>query len=204
MLGSVILSARGAWRDMLWRRTTRKQQSKPKRLRAIATGDQAAFERLIGREAPRLIRFAEGMLGSLDEAEDVVQDTLIRLFENAARWTPEARIGTWLHRVCYNRAIDRLRRRRNFVDEAALDAMSDDADLADAGLIRSETVLSVRAAIGQLPARQRTAILLFHFQEMSQREAASIMAVSEAAFESMLARGRRQLKRLLSEGGEDD
>ncbi len=95
-------------------------------IRRIATGDSLAFQRLIDREAPRLLRFAQGMLGSLDEAEDVVQDTLIRLWENAARWTPDAKVGTWLHRVCYNRSIDRLRRRRAFVDEAALEDVPDE------------------------------------------------------------------------------
>ena len=58
----------------------------------------------------------------------------------------------------------------------------------------------VRDAIERLPARQRTAVLLFHFQDFSQRDAASVMGVSEDAFESMLARARRQLKRLLGDG----
>ncbi len=175
-------------------------------IRAIAAGDSAAFQRLIDREAPRLLRFAHGMLGSLDEAEDAVQDTLIRLWENAATWTPEARIGTWLHRVCYNRSIDRLRRRRAFVDDSALDELADDAELPDASIVQSEAALSLRDAIERLPARQRTAVLLFHFQDLSQREAASVMGISEAAFESMLARARRQLKRWpsIELGGNDE
>lgn len=168
-------------------------------VRRIAAGDSAALQRLVDREAPRLLRFAQGMLQNLDEAEDVVQDTLIRLWENAATWTPEARIGTWLHRVCYNRAIDSLRRRRAFVEEGVLADHADPADLPDTGLMRSETALGVREAVGRLPTRQRTAVLLFHFQELSQREAAEVMGVSEDAFESMLARARRQLKRWLSE-----
>jgi RNA polymerase sigma-70 factor, ECF subfamily len=174
-------------------------------IRAIAAGDSAAFQRLIDREAPRLVRFAYGMLGSLDEAEDAVQDTLIRLWENAASWTPDARIGTWLHRVCYNRAIDALRRRRAVADESVLDDLQDERDLPDAAIVRSETILSVRDAIERLPARQRTAVLLFHFQDFSQRDAAGVMGISEDAFESMLARARRQLKRLIgdSEGGGD-
>ena len=167
-------------------------------IRAIARGDSAAFQRLIDREAPKLLRFARGILGNLDEAEDAVQDTLIRLWENAATWTPEARIGTWLHRVCYNRSIDALRRRRSFVDEGVLEALPDAADLPDASLIESQAALSLRDAIERLPARQRTAILLFHYQDFPQREAAEIMGVSEAAFESMLARARRQLKRRLA------
>jgi len=167
-------------------------------IRAIARGDSAAFQRLIDREAPRLMRFARGLLGSLDEAEDVVQETLIRLWENAAAWTPEARIGTWLYRICYNRSIDVLRRRRSFVDDGALDQLADAAELADAGLVANEAALSLRAAIERLPPRQRTAILLFHFQDLPQRAAAEIMGISEAAFESMLARARRQLKRWLA------
>jgi RNA polymerase sigma-70 factor (ECF subfamily) len=172
-------------------------------MRAIAAGDAAAFARLIDREAPRLVRFARGILGSLDEAEDVVQDTLVRLLENAARWRPEARIGTWLHRVCYNCAIDRLRRRRGFLDESALEAVADEGELADAALVRDERLGSLRAAIEGLPERQRAALVLFHFQGLAQREAADVMGVSETAFESLLSRARRQLRRLLAEGGAD-
>jgi RNA polymerase sigma-70 factor (ECF subfamily) len=144
------------------------------------------------------------MLHNFDEAEDVVQDTLIRLWENAASWTPDARIGTWLHRVCYNRAIDTLRRRRAFVDESVLADLPDGADLPESAMLRSESVVSVRDAIDRLPTRQRTAVLLFHFQDFSQREAAAVMGVSEDALESMLARARRQLRGWLSETGEGD
>ena len=149
-------------------------------IRAIAAGNSAAFQRLIDREAPRLVRFAYGMLGSLDEAEDAVQDTLIRLWENAASWTPDARIGTWLHRVCYNRAIDAIRRRRARSPMRACSKICRTRPiLPDAAIIRSETILSVRDAIERLPARQRTAILLFHFQDFSQRDAAGVMGISE-------------------------
>lgn len=177
-------------------------------VRAIAAGDSAAFQRVIDREAPRLLRFARRLLGNLEEAEDTVQDTFVRLWEHAAGWTPEARVGTWLYRVCYNRSIDLLRRRRDFVDESMLEALPDHAGLPDAQLIASETVVSLRDAIEKLPPRQRTAILLFHYQDMHQREAARIMGISEVAFESMLARARRQLKRWLApeagRGGEGE
>ena len=69
-------------------------------------------------------------------------------------------------------------------------------ELPDAALLRSETVRSVREAIARLPHRQRTAVLLFHFQELAQREAAGIMGISEPAFESLLARARRQMRAL--------
>ena len=185
-----------------WPLATNEDAAELLEVRAIAAGDSAAFQRLIDREAPRLLRFALGLLGNLDDAEDVVQDTMIRLWENAASWTPDARIGTWLHRVSYNRAIDLLRRRRAFVDESALVEIVDNSELPDAAMVRSEAVLSLKDAIEKLPTRQRTAVLLFHFQEFSQREAANVMGVSEDALESMLARARRQLRRRLE--GEGD
>lgn len=170
-------------------------------MRAIQAGDSAALQRLIDREGPRLLRFARGLLGNLDEAEDVVQDTMIRLWEKAAEWTPDARIGTWLHRVCYNRAIDKLRRRRAVVDESVLEEVADPADAADVALVRAESAQRVAAAVDGLPARQRSAVLLFHMQGLSQREAAAAMGISEAAFESTLARARRKLRRSLAENG---
>jgi RNA polymerase sigma-70 factor (ECF subfamily) len=170
-------------------------------IRAVASGDATAFARIIDREAPRLLRFAQVMLGSLEEAEDVVQDTMLRLWENAAKWTPDARLGTWLHRVCYNRAIDRLRRRRGLVEESELLVVPDEGDLADARVLQGEIVTAIRQAMNALPHRQRTAVLLFHFQELSQRECAEIMELSEAAFESLLARARRRLRRALADEG---
>jgi RNA polymerase sigma-70 factor (ECF subfamily) len=167
--------------------------------RAIAEGDQAAFARLIDRESPRLLRFAQGMLGNLQEAEDVVQETFVSFWENAARWRPEARIGTWLHTVCHNRAIDQLRRRRSFVDASVLDDVADDSVPPEGGLVEEERV---RAAIDRLPRRQRAAVLLFHMQSLPQREAAAVLGVSESAFESLLARARRQMRRWLQDGGD--
>jgi RNA polymerase sigma-70 factor (ECF subfamily) len=174
-------------------------------IRAIAAGDSAAFRRLIERESPRLLRFALGMLGSLEEAEDVVQETLLSLWENAATWTPEARIGTWLYRVCYNRSIDRLRRRRAFVDDSVLDALPDTVEPPDLHLIHGEAARDVREAVARLAPRQRTAVLLFHFQDLQQREAAEIMGISEAALESLLARARRRMRLWLgADGGRDE
>jgi RNA polymerase sigma-70 factor (ECF subfamily) len=172
--------------------------------RAIAAGDQAAFARLIDRESPRLLRFAQSMLGDLAEAEDVVQEALVAFWENAARWRPEARIGTWLHTVCYNRTIDRLRRRRNFVDASALDEIADDSVPPGGRLVAEETARSVHEAIERLPHRQRSAVMLFHIQDLSQRDAEVVLGVSESALESLLARARRQMRRWLSQTGGDD
>jgi RNA polymerase sigma-70 factor (ECF subfamily) len=169
-------------------------------LAGIADGDEAALAELMEAEAPRLLRFCRGMLGNLDEAEDVVQEAFVRLWETARAWRPDARLGTWLHTVCHNRCVDRLRRRKAFVEERVLLALADEEQPADARLIRREAVRALRAAIDALPHRQRAAVLLFHFQDLAQSDAARVLGVSDEAFESLLARGRRRLRAVLASG----
>jgi RNA polymerase sigma-70 factor, ECF subfamily len=166
-------------------------------VRAIAAGDKAAFAALIEREGPRLLRFTRSLIGDGTEAEDVVQEAFLALWRAAADWRPDALLTTWLHRVCYTRAVDRLRRSRDF---AELEERPETGAWApDNAIAARERAQSLRQAMAQLPARQRTAIALFHLQELPQREAAAVMGVSEEALESLLARGRRRLRQLLSE-----
>jgi RNA polymerase sigma-70 factor (ECF subfamily) len=167
---------------------------------AVSAGDQGAFERLVGDATPRLLRFTRSMLaGNPAEAEEVVQEALLRLWRQAGTWQPNGRIATWLHRVAYRLCIDRLRRGNPSV---AIDLveheLTDHAPAAEAQLIRLDEVRTVQAAIDALPPRQRTAVILCHYQEMSQAEAAAVMEIGEAAYESLLARGRRRLREILS------
>jgi RNA polymerase sigma-70 factor, ECF subfamily len=168
--------------------------------RAIAAGHQSAFVALLDKESPRLLRFTRSLIGDGAEAEDVVQEALLALWRAAPGWRPEALLTTWLHRVCYTRSIDRLRRRRDMADLDALeDGTGAQTEGPDGGIAARERVRSLHQALAQLPPRQRTAITLFHLQELSQRDAAAVMEVSEEALESLLARGRRRLRELLSE-----
>jgi RNA polymerase sigma-70 factor (ECF subfamily) len=169
---------------------------------AIAAGDNQAFARVVGQVSPILLRFARSVLDSLgDEAEEVVQEALIRLWQNADSWQPSGRILTWLHRVTFRLCIDGLRRRRPSVaiDEIA-EFLPDAAPLPGARLVRLDDMRAIRAAITALPARQRAAIALCHFQGLNQAEGAAVLGVGEHAYESLLARARRNLRSALSNG----
>jgi RNA polymerase sigma-70 factor (ECF subfamily) len=105
--------------------------------------------------------------------------------------------GTWLHRVTLNLCYDRLRRRPALALEAAAEVA--DADLpADVVLEKAITAAEVEAALSELPERQRAAIVLCHYQERGNIEAAEILGVSVEALESLLSRGRRTLRMKLS------
>jgi RNA polymerase sigma-70 factor (ECF subfamily) len=159
-------------------------------------GDRAAAARLIARHAPKLLTVARRMVGG--EAEDAVQEVFLRLWTHAARWQPgQAKFETWLYRVMLNQCYDRLRRRATQPLEAASD-VADDTPPPDTGLDESIRAGEIAHALDGLPERQKAAILLCHFQERGNIEAAEIMGISVEALESLLARGRRTLRTRLA------
>lgn len=174
-------------------------------MQAVADGEDGAFARLIAAEAPKLTRFVASLLSSLPEAEEVVQEALLRLWKQAATWKPQARIGTFLHQVAYRIAIDRLRKRRPHVDIDGLDdILEDESPTPERHLTRKDDGRIVQEALDKLSERQRTAIVLAHFQELGQAEGADIMGIGEHAYESLLARARRRLRSLLGGKGGDE
>ena len=171
-------------------------------LARYAAGEQAAARALTFRHAPRLLALARRMLGDAAEAEDVAQETLLRLWKIAPDWRDEARLSTWLHRVASNLCLDRLRRRRG----QGLDAVPEIADAAASaqhGLETRDRLGALNSALDTLPERQRAAIVLRHIEEHSNIEIARRLELSVEAVESLLARGRRALaERLLPRRGE--
>ena len=168
-------------------------------VRRVGQGDPAAIQAMVARKLPRMLTLAQRMLGDATEAEDVAQEAMLRAWRQAPRWTPgQAKFDTWLHRVGLNLCYDRLRRRREIATEAPPDR-PDDGPAPDRGLLALETGARVEAALAKLPERQREAIILCHYQELGNIEAAGLMNVSVEALESLLSRGRRALRTALAD-----
>ena len=167
-------------------------------VRRIGDGDARACALLVDRLLPKVLGLAGRMLGNRAEAEEVAQETFLRAWQQAGQWRPgEARFSTWLHRVTLNLCHDRLRRRRETVPDA-IDQLPSLEAPPGTGLQRSAVTARVEAALARLPDRQRSAILLCHYQELGNIEAAEVLGISVEALESLLARGRRRLKELLA------
>jgi len=165
----------------------------------VARGDPAAVQALVARKLPRMLSLARRMLGDAGEAEDVAQEVFVRAWKQARTWTPGGgRFDTWMHRVALNLCYDRLRRRRETV-MAEPPEQADPAPDAEAGLLSAGLAAQVAAAMDALPARQKAALILCHYQELSNIEAAGLMKISVEAVESLLARGRRSLKLSLAD-----
>lgn len=168
--------------------------------RAAAAGDPAAARALVTRNLARTVAVARRMLGDAMEAEDVAQETFLRVWREAPRWREgQAQFTTWMHRITVNLCFDRLRRRRETLDPDAGVDLPDPGPSPGAGLLARERAERVEAALAALPERQRAAIVLHHYEEMSNIEAAAALEVSVDALESLLARGRRALRSALAD-----
>lgn len=165
---------------------------------AVARRDSRAFARLVERHLGWSLGFAERMLGTRHEAEDLVQTAFLRVWQGAARWEPKAKFSTWLYRVLHNLCVDQFRARRGG-SEALDEELADESPGIEERVSGMQRETRVRAALAALPARQRAALVLCYYEERSQAEAAALLGVSEGALESLLSRGRAALKVWLQE-----
>ncbi|MBW3560049.1 MAG: RNA polymerase sigma factor [Proteobacteria bacterium] len=162
-------------------------------------GDPAAAQALVARKLPRVLALAYRTLDDAAEAEDVAQEAMLKVWRHAPAWRPgKARFDTWLHRVALNLCYDRLRRRRE-QPVADLPERVDPGFGPDRGLRAADVGRRVAAALQALPERQRDAVVLCHYQELGNIEAAEVMGVSVEALESLLSRGRRSLRGALAD-----
>lgn len=157
-------------------------------------GDRAAAQLLVARHLSKLLSLARRMLGDSAEAEDAVQETFLKLWTHAARWKPgQAKFETWLYRVAINKCYDRLRKRGH----ASLDEVPEMADPEPGPerlLQNAALAAALQEALDALPARQRAAVLLCHYEGRGNADAAEILGISVEAMESLLSRGRRTLR----------
>ena len=171
-------------------------------LRAVAGGDEAAFARVYDRYAPILLGLMLRILRSRPEAEDVLQEVFLQVWQQARSFDPaRGRAFTWLATLARSRAIDRLRA-VDSRDRAALRSAEDGQQpaaaaaalgWADEEAIRAERAEAVRAALAELPEEQRQVLVLAYLDGMSQSE---IAAAKNQPLGTVKTRTRTGLKKL--------
>lgn len=168
----------------------------------VAGGDAAAFDRLAARHMRRAVALAQRMTGNPSDADEIAQEAFLRVWQHAGRWDGgRATFTTWLYRIVMNLAIDRGRRPGWSPLEEAGDPPDESPD-ALTRIAERQTAERVNRALAALPDRQRAAVVLFHQEGLSLRQAAEVLAMGESAFASLLARARSALKSALAAGGE--
>ena len=166
-------------------------------LAAFADGDRGAAQQLTEQLMPKIHAHAYYRLGNITDAEDVTQEAFLRLWKVAPKWKQDkAKVSTWLYRVVSNLCKDRHRRATLeeivSVQEPTNESQSPTSKIEDQ--LRRKALYT---AMSTLPNSQRLAVQLRHIDELSNPQIAEIMELSIEAVESLIARGKRKLTKIL-------
>jgi RNA polymerase sigma-70 factor, ECF subfamily len=177
-------------------------------MQRLAGGHDAALNDLMARHALPVFQFLCRMLGNEDDANDLAQETFLRVYQHRASFKPGARFTTWLYTIAANLARNHHRWRTRHPN-ASLDAESEatgqsigdvlpSSDPApDSIAVATERAAAVRAEVERLPADMREVIILCEWQDLSAAEAAAILDTTPKAVDNRLYRARNLLRERL-------
>ncbi len=177
----------------------------------VKTGDESAFGCLVQKYRRPLVGFMYRLCHNPSTAEELAQETFLRVYRSRTTYEPSAKFTTWLYRIATNLAVNHARDTRHERPENTLRLDEPDQetgstpDLADESLTAEEQILkrerlaAIRARVNALPERQRVAVIMHKYQQMDYREIAGVLKLSESATKSLLFRAYETLREQLKE-----
>jgi RNA polymerase sigma-70 factor, ECF subfamily len=165
------------------------EEPEPALIRAAAAGDLEAFERLVRLYQEPVWRFLRRLLGDAGMAEDVAQETFLRVFRRLPTFTFEARFSTWVFQIARNAGVDELRSRSRRIRLASL------APPAAPTVGMPEARAEIDAALASLPVELREAILLIEVLGLRYHEVARVLGVPVGTVKSRVFSARSRLHR---------
>lgn len=176
----------------------------------LVQGEERALDRLMSRHSGRLYAYLFRLLQNVGDAEDLAQETFVRVFEHRHRFDPGREFGSWLYTIATNLVRDRYRWRSRHPEAPLPDPASghpgegwgedgwDPGPVPGQGLVEEERSLAVRRAIAHLPTELREAVILAEFEERSHAEIGEILGCSAKAVEMRVYRARQALRQALA------
>lgn len=169
-------------------------------VKEMREGSAEAFCQVLDFHLGPVTNYVQRMTSNSADTEDLVQETFFRLWSTKDRYDPKkAKLTTWIHKIAHNLCVDSFRASKfesPEMDEPITSGPDSDYDK----ISRSQWV---SRSLSLLPERQRSAVVMCHYQGLSNREAADVFEISVDALESLLRRGRSQLKALLKDQLDD-
>ena len=168
-------------------------------------GDAYAFEQLMAAHENKMYAVALRMCGNREDAQDCLQEAMIRVFRAISGFKGQSSFSTWVYRITMNSCLDELRRRKSRT-ATSLDGMlengfapSDDGDTPEQSSLRAEQRRAMEKAIANLPEDMRSAIVLRDIQGCSYDEIARVLDTNVGTIKSRISRGREKLRSVLME-----
>ncbi len=170
-------------------------------------GDRRAFEELVDMYKDKIYHLGYRMLGQSGDAEDVVQETFLRVYMNLDRYDENQKFSTWIYRIGTNLCIDRLRKRKpNYSLDAELpdadgadwySTLPSDQDTPEEEIMLSETQQQIRQAIDTLPEKYKSVVILRYLHDMSLQEIGDVLQMPVTTVKTRVHRGREFLRKKL-------
>jgi RNA polymerase sigma-70 factor, ECF subfamily len=164
-------------------------------------GETAAFDVLAERHRKHVYQVCYRFTGNHEDASDLAQDVFLRAFRALGTFKGQSAFSTWLYRVAVNVCLNRKALKRLPTEPIDRREFTDADDAADRQVIRNEAAAAVRAAIAQLPEKQRATMILRIYQELPHEEIASILGSSVGAVKANFFHALANLKKLLRGSG---
>lgn len=167
-------------------------------VRAAQAGDTEAFDALVTRHRRAVYQVCYRFVHHHDDAADLTQDTFVRAWKALGNFRGQARFSTWLHRIAVNVSLNRVSVRTPRTEAVDFDLMADGRSAAPgAALADAEQRLAVRRAVQSLPPRQRTALILRTYHELSHQQVADIVGTSVGAVKANVFHALANLRKRL-------
>ena len=167
-------------------------------------GDELAYVELVNRYRDRLINFVFRFVGSFEEAEDIVQDTFVKLYQKKDYYRPISAFSTWIFTIASNLAKTELRKRKrrkvSYLSQIGIEEKDFDIpveDTTDEETVGEYTESQIQDAIQSLQLHFRTALILRDIEELSYEEISKILDVPLGTIKSRINRARLQLQEKL-------
>lgn len=168
-------------------------------IKNLKKGKEEAYEELVDTYGNRLLRTCYLILKDKEEAEDVVQETFIKIFQNIPRFREDSGLYTWIYSIALNISRDRLRKKKvNLSLEDEWLGENHVEIVAEKNMDREE----VREELFAMNILYREVLVLFYFEELSIKEISYLLSEKEGTIKSKLSRGRSLLRKRLLKGGQ--
>ena len=172
-------------------------------IEAINNGDTKAYAQLVDRYKDLVYTLALRMLKHREEAEEVAQDTFIKVFKSLHKFKGDSKFSTWIYRVAYNTCLDNIKKNKKHLSNVAIDEYTfnklDTIDNALDNIIKEEKSVLIKNCINKLPEDSSALLTLFYYEELSLDEISKIINVEVNTVKVKLFRARKKLAVILEQ-----
>ena len=170
-------------------------------IKAILNGDAQAFSKLVDDYKNLVFTVALRMLKNTEEAEEVAQDTFIKVFKSLKNFKGDAKFSTWIYRIAYNACLDRIKKNKKGFANSSIDELEgfEIKDMSNAldTIMASEKRQLVRKCVESLSSTDAALITFFYFEEKNLKELGEILNLTENTVKVRLFRARARLGAIL-------